>query len=489
DYETPQAFGKINVYYLEFANADELATTLASLAGGAGGASRTSAATGRPGAVPGAAQAAAAPRGGATAALEFEGDVRITSDPATNSLIIVASPQDFLTLRDVIRKLDIRRRQVYVEAVILEASPTSLDQIGFELRGAQGKGREKFINAGPDNVVGTADDVFEFDLSRVLVGGTGTIPNSLGGSGSFLDGIVNSLANPTTATNPLSSIGGGLTLGAILETINVPDPNNPGQFLQLPASSFLLRALRNDTETNIVSTPHLLTTDNEEAEIIVGQNVPFISGTNQNNNNFTTNVTREDVGITLRFTPQINESDFVRLNLFVEVSSLVASAVGQDVNEVGPTTSTRTAQSTIIVKDQETIVIGGLIQDQETIQESKIPYLGDIPILGWLFKYRSSELRKTNLLLFLTPTIIKDERDSRQVFWEQERAAEKVMNRLPHEIVQDWMRPKDADTVWKGRPWKAPGVDPNSRPLEDDEPGPEGAAPHYIDIPAPAGLN
>ncbi|MBZ0252175.1 MAG: hypothetical protein K8I02_02450, partial [Candidatus Methylomirabilis sp.] len=390
--------------------------------------------------------------GGTSATLEFEGDVKITSDPPTNSLIIVASPQDFITIREVIRKLDIRRRQVYVEAVIMEASPSSVDQIGFELRGGEGKGHEKFVDAGEDGIAGTADDNFTFDLDRVLVGGTGTIPSTLGGSGGFLNGLAESLSGTATDLGgPLAGFGPGLTLGAVLETIDIPDPNNPGQVLQLPASVFLLRALQNEAETNVISTPHLLTTDNEEAEIIVGQNVPFITGTNQNNNNFTTNVQREDVGITLRFTPQINQSDFVRLNLFIEVSALVASAVGQDVNVVGPTTSTRTAQSTIIVKDGQTIVIGGLIQDQESISESKIPYLADIPILGWLFKFRQTDIRKTNLLLFLTPTIVKDDADVRQVFWERENEVEKVTRKRPTDIMRDWRTPREEGAEWRGR--------------------------------------
>jgi hypothetical protein len=176
----------------------------------------------------------------------------------------------------------------------------------------------------------------------------------------------------------------------------------------------LLTALEDEQDINVLSAPNILTTDNEEAEIIVGQNVPFVASrsTDASNlaNTFST-IEREDVGITLRITPQISEGQMVRLAIFEEVSRLVPNPL-LDAEEVGPTTTVRSASTTVTVKDGQTVVIGGLISDATTSNERRVPFIADIPVIGNLFKSTSDDVEKINLLIFLTPHIIKDEVDA-----------------------------------------------------------------------------
>jgi general secretion pathway protein D len=189
--------------------------------------------------------------------------------------------------------------------------------------------------------------------------------------------------------------------------VNLPS----GVSLQSVNLRVALRALRNDASVNILSTPQLLASDNKEAEIVVGENRPFPTGQSETTGGTVlTKIERKDVGITLRLTPQILEDDVVRLDLFQEIST-VAEEVSQEVGDVavGPTTRKRSATTTVIVHDQQTIVIGGLIRDNLIIGQRKIPLLGDIPLLGWLFKFKSVRSEKTNLLIFLTPYIISNQ--------------------------------------------------------------------------------
>ncbi len=195
------------------------------------------------------------------------------------------------------------------------------------------------------------------------------------------------------------------------QTVTLPDGT------KVPAQAALLRALDNSNDINILSAPNILTTDNEEAEIVVGQNVPFVASraTSETNlNNTFATIEREDVGITLRLTPQISEGAMVRLAMFEEVSAIIPNPV-LDANEVGPTTTVRSASTTINVRDGQTIVIGGLISDAINSRESKVPFLTSIPVLGNFFKNTERNKSKINLLIFLTPHIIKDEQDAAEV--------------------------------------------------------------------------
>lgn len=352
DVAAPEGKGKINVYALRNANAEDIAKVMSSLV------SRL------PVPPPG----GAVPPGGATASI-LEGTVTITADKATNALIIVGSPGDYEVIKDVIQKLDIRRRQVYVEAAIIEMSLTKMRDIGFE-----------FLTAPHE-----------------IQSGSGAPITPLGGTnfGNIGPAVV---GGPAT----LASMN-GLAVGAIKGTFTYDGK----KYMNVGA---LLHALQRDGDVNVLSTPNILTTDNQKAEIMVGQNVPFTTGQTQNattgSGNYFQTIERKDVGIKLTLTPQISSDDNVRLEVNQEISDVVGSSTA---NAGGLITNKRSASTTVIVKDRQTMVIGGLIRDNVVSTTSKVPFLGDIPILGWLFKSKSTSIEKTNLMIFITPYIIKNE--------------------------------------------------------------------------------
>jgi len=291
-------------------------------------------------------------------------EVDIQADETNNALIITAAPAKFDSLRRIISQLDVRRAQVLVEAVIAEVSTNLAKDLGVE-----------FAYVPTDRSSGTTPAF-----------GT-LLPNS----GIDLTGVLGASANPI----------GAVTSGAFVGAAKLSGKDR---------FAALLRALEGDTATNILSTPQLMTLDNEEAEIVVAQNVPFItgqftntgSGTDSAVNPFQT-IEREDVGITLRITPQINEGDSVKLDIETESSSLSASAVASDI-----ITNKRSISTSVLARDQQTIVLGGLIEDEFTDSVQKVPLLGDIPLLGHLFKSTSTTNDKQNLMVFIHPVIIRD---------------------------------------------------------------------------------
>jgi len=340
DVPPPKGKGRINVVYLKNADAEELATTLKEITAG-----------GKKVAVPG------------KKAVELAGDVVITPDKATNSLVITASPQDFEVLKGVIERLDIRRLQVYVEGVITEVSMDRLNELGIEFR------------VTPEDL---AKDTSE--ASTKAFGGT-------------LFG--------TALQDPFSVEG--LILGAADGTITLGGTT----FLNVGA---LIRALEKDTDTNILSTPHLLTTDNEEAEIVVAENVPFKVRTTATASGFPVEeIERKDVGLTLRLTPQISEGNFVKLNIYQEISNVQPSGTVEGATDL--TTLKRSARTTVVVRDHQTVVIGGLISDDVSSSVSKVPWLGDMPLLGHFFRSTQQTNRKKNLLIIITPHVIRTSSD------------------------------------------------------------------------------
>jgi general secretion pathway protein D len=352
DVMAPEGKGKIKVYYLKNANSEELAKLMQALV----------------------AKLPAPPAGGvqpAGPATILEGPVNITSDKATNSLIIVASSGDFEVVRDVIQKLDIKRRQVYVECAIVEMSLSKASDIGFEFQS---------FNQSNNN-------------SQATIGGT-----NFGDIGSAI------VSGPVG----LAAIS-GLAVGVIKGTFTY----NGTTYLNVGA---LLHALQTNGDVNVLSTPNIMAMDNQKAQIMVGENVPFITGQTQNATTGSTavfnTINREDVGIKLDLTPQISSDDSVRLEVKQEISDVIATT---STNAAGPTTSKRAASTTVVVKDRQTVVIGGLIQDNVTTSTSKVPILGDIPILGWFFKSKQTSVAKTNLMIFITPYIIKNEDDAAEM--------------------------------------------------------------------------
>jgi len=374
----------------------------------------------------------------------FEGEVSITADTATNSLIIVASPRDYQTLKNVIQKLDLRRKQVYVEAVFMEISPSFLQDIGLEFRGGVP------LESGDE-------------VDQVMIGGTNY---NLGTNEMFqsLAALGSGVADTNTSLFPMDlGTTSGLTLGAIFDRITIP--TTEGKEISIPANMFLIHALQRVTRTNILSTPHLIAIDNQESEIVVGQNVPFITSTSQSTVSTVQNVQRENVGITLRFTPQITEGDFIQLELYQEISALIESPIGQDVNRVGPTTSNRKAASVVLVRDGQTIIVGGLMEDRIRTVENKVPWLGDIPLLGWLFRYDTDTVEKNNLLIFLTPTIIREDQDVQELFHEQKRKMQRYKKR--HKVQDKYL---DADPFEERTPPDLPAEAP-AEPAAPEEGG------------------
>ncbi len=342
DKEPPKGKGGIYVHYLQNASAEDMAKVLANL---------TSKATARP-------PAGQAPQ---DAVVHFEGGISITSDKATNSLIIMASPEDYERLKSIIERLDIRRKQVYVEAAIVEMGFDKARELGVEFRTTEN------VTAG----------------ETIVAGGTLLAPVGAGIT-SF-------------AVNPLSV--SGLVAAGIKGFL--PDGTTPN-------IGALVRLFQADSDINVLSTPNILTLDNQEAKIIVGQNVPFITGVSQTaGGNVQATIERKDVGIQLKITPHTTESDLIKLDIYQEISSL-AGSVPVGTNQEVPITNKRSAETSVVVRDKETIVIAGLIKDDITVTERKVPLLGDIPLLGYLFKYESKKKSKTNLMLFITPHIIRD---------------------------------------------------------------------------------
>jgi general secretion pathway protein D len=292
-------------------------------------------------------------------------DVDIQADETTNALIITAAPAKFESLRRIISQLDIRRAQVLIEAIMAEVSTGLSKELGVQ-----------FAYVPTERSSGTTPAVGElFTNSSANIAGL--------------------IAGGTDAA--LSAVTSGFFVGA-------------AKLSGKDRFAALLRALEGDSATNILSTPQLLTLDNEEAEIVVAQNVPFItgqftntgSGTDPAVNPFQT-IEREDVGITLRITPQINEGDSVILNVEQEASSLSPSPIASDL-----ITNKRSIKTTVLAQDQQTIVLGGLIEDKYTDDVQKVPLLGDIPLLGHLFRSTNTTKDKQNLMVFIHPVIIRD---------------------------------------------------------------------------------
>lgn len=311
-------------------------------------------------------------------AAELEGGIRIAADPSTNSLLIFASNRDFQILKEVIEKLDIPRRQVFVEALIIEISLAKTRELGFEFR-------------TPLNLESS---------DTQAIGGTG------------FGGIQAAQQNPLGFS--------GLAIGAMDGTITWNGQTFPNLFA-------LFRALQSDKDVNVLSTPTILTMDNEEAEIVVADNIPFITGQifTPGLQGPTTTIERKDVGIRLKLTPQISEGEYVKLYIYQEVSNVTESPEGLSAANVGVSTSKRSATTTVVVKDNQTVIIGGLIKDYSQIAEQKVPLLGDIPILGYLFKSHKKRAEKTNLIIFITPHIARDARDLSGISKERYQKLEK----------------------------------------------------------------
>ena len=360
--DTPlESGGATQVVYLNYANAKDLVPILQGVARDLTSDRSTPAAP-----------AAGAANGGASA---IDAGTNIQADEKTNALVISAPPAVFRSLQSVIRQLDIRRAQVLIEAVIAEVGLSTAKEIGVQWQ----------------MPLKTNDDG---SINHSVIGGTNfTGPN---GQGNILD----------LYRNPLA-MAGGLNLGYINGAITLPGSDTP--ILQIGA---LVRALEGDGNSNVLSTPSVLTLDNQEAQITVAQEVPFVTGqytsTSSGGNNLPQNpfqtIERKDVGLTLTVTPHINEGDSVRMDIHQVVSSLAPQVSGA----VDLITNKREIKTSVLVADDSLLVLGGLISNNTSDTNRKVPLLGDIPLLGNLFRYRSNKNEKQDLMVFLHPKILRD---------------------------------------------------------------------------------
>ena len=349
DRKVPRGEGDIQVYYLQNGDAEEMAKVLTSLPADKGG-------PGQQGKAP-----------------IISKDVQIVADKATNSLVITAKKSDYTVIKDVIEKLDIPRRMVYLEALIMEVNVDKDFSLGVEWQGGAEVGQ------------------------GIVFGGSRT-----------------SSSNLTGLTSESPTLPKGLSVGVIGKAITIAG-------VEFPSITAVLNAYKEDADVHIISTPQILTTDNQEAQIHVGQNVPYITSLNTTDalQNYT-NYEYRDVGTTLKITPQINWEGVVRLQIFTEIIKLKDPDAVTDT----PTTFKRTADTTVIVQDQETVVIGGIIGDDILENIFKVPVLGDIPLLGWLFKTHTTSRERTNLYIFLTPRIVRNPSDAKKIYLEKKEESD-----------------------------------------------------------------
>ena len=378
DKEAPKGKSQLHVIYLEHARAEDLAKILNSIVTAkARLAQRT--ATGQV-AQPGVVVAE---------------EASITADKATNSVVITGSPQEFREMEEVVRNLDIARSQVLVEALIAEVTLTRAQQIGVDWR----------LMDQP--VQGSTRGFGGTDFGLISGVQQGTIPGTGGNTGLLL-GLVN----------------GFITVGGV----------------QVPNLGGLLQAFQSDIDTKVLSTPQLLTMDNEKAKIIVADNVPVLKSDLSTPLATTTTTSTsiavartydyKDIGIQLEITPHISKGSMVRLEISAEVSNILSS----DPSNPGyVTTRKRQATTTVVVENGQMIVIGGLIQDQDSVQTKKVPFLGSLPLLGWLFRNNSVTKARTNLLVFLTPRIIRTPEDMEKTTAQQKSKAEEGLKKLEKE--------------------------------------------------------
>jgi len=398
--------GSIHVHQLQYADSEQMATTLQSLVGGGGGASASKRATKQGGAT-----AAAGGTGGPS----FEGDIAVQAHKATNSLLITSSLHDYVALRRVIQRLDVSPRQVFIEAVIMELSVQRSSSLGLSFHGGV-----------PDAPEEGALSLFGFEAQ-------------------------------TSALDP-SSLLTGLAVG-----IRGPEVPQSAQLLgvSIPSFGVVLNAIANSGDVNVLSTPHIIAMDNIQAEITVGANVPLqtsgllglggaggglgalagaagqqggaaglaglagLGALGGGLGGLGGGVQRQNVGTTIRITPHINDAGEIRMEIEEEISE---AGEAQGTLGVVPINQ-RIAKTQVVVRDQETIVIGGLMRDRVSTSEDKIPILGDIPLLGVLFRRQSTTTQKTNLLLFLTPYIIRSPADLRAIFERKMRERQEFIDR------------------------------------------------------------
>jgi general secretion pathway protein D len=397
--------GGIHVHYLQHGDADEIAKTLSTLIGGSSNRAAKSSTT--------------------TAGTVFEGTIAVTAHKPTNSLVITSSLHDFGALKKVIDRLDSERRQVFIEAVVVTLDVTKQRNVGVS-----------YFSGIPD-------------VPKEGSVGVAGFQNSVNSLFSGVPGLVGSV----------TAAGGSDALTGLALGIQGPAINATG--VSIPSFGVALAALASSGDSDVLSTPHLLALNNEEAEINIGQNTPLqasvaspLSGLGGLAGLGATGaagaagglgalgglgglaglgglgggtIPRGDVGTRIRITPHINESDEIRLDIDEEISEVGAALANSNVGAVP--INKRTAKTKVVVRDQQTVVIGGLMKDSVNTSQTKVPLLGDIPVIGQLFRKTSSTKTKTNLLLFLTPYIVRSQADLRGIYERKMRERQEFLDR------------------------------------------------------------
>ena len=372
---------RFHIYNCANANCDELAATLSAITGVQVVGSLSTGVRRRGGTTPTAAPAAK--NQGDLSALMFEGDVRITFDAPTNSLLVMSSFKDFQALRQVIEKLDAPRKQVFIEALILEVTTDKARQTGVSYHAGTG-----------ENIAGA---------------------QSLALGGFNANQTLGAAFDPKTLLNNM----GGLSAALFGPSI---DPNQTKLFgvlnVNIPSFGVFLQLLQTNNDVNVLSNPHILIMNNQEGEITVGENLPFpgaMMGTALTGGatGYTPylSVNRQDVALKLKLLPSVNEHNMIRLDVEQEVSDVEAA----NYNNLGPATSKRSTKTTVVARDQQTVVIGGLMSDRASETVTKVPILGDIPVIGFFFRSKTTDLKKTNIIIAITPYVISDLSDLRRV--------------------------------------------------------------------------
>ncbi len=378
DADVPRGEGNLRVIYLQHANAEELVKVLMNLPDDQAG------------------KKAAGATGSSPSAPAISKEVKIVADTATNALIITGPLEEYQTVESVIKKLDIPRRMVYLEALIMEVKV------------------QKDFNIG----VQWAD-----------------------GDGSVIGGFSGNEASPYNNLNQLTtdpgSLPAGFTLGVLKKGIKIGD-------VTFPNLGAVVNAYKSDDDINVIATPQILTTDNKKASIKVGENVPYITSKNTSatgNQQDYTNYEYKDVATSLTITPQVNQAEVIRLEIGVEVIKLK----GTTGTTGTPTTFTRTANTTVVIHNEETVVIGGMIGQDTTKSEYKVPLLGDIPGLGWLFKSHGDTQEKTNLYIFITPHIVENPAELAELYHKKRENIESV-HMVPGDTADQFFRPPATPT-------------------------------------------
>ncbi|HEX7596843.1 MAG TPA: type II secretion system secretin GspD [Polyangia bacterium] len=425
------AEGRFHVYNCANANCDELAATLSAITGVQVVGSLSTGVKRRGGTTP--TPAAPAQNQQGTNALMFEGDVRITFDGPTNSLLVMSSFKDFQALRRVIEKLDAPRKQVFLEALILEVTTDKDRKVGVSYHAGKGQdigGKQSLLLGGfnADKTLGAA-----FDPKTLL---------------SNMGGLSAALFGPSIDPTQTKLFG----------VLNV----------NIPSFGVFLQALQTNNDVNVLSNPHLLIMNNQEGEITVGENLPFpgamMGSAIGGSAGYTPymSVNRQDVALKLKLLPSVNEHNVIRLDVEQEVSDVTST----NYNGLGPATSKRSTKTTVVARDQQTVVIGGLMQDRAQDTVSKVPILGDIPVLGFFFRSSERMMKKTNIIVAITPYVISDLADLRRVAEKKMRERREFIER--YSSLEDHVA-LDKDLDFHRKRGMLEEINRTVREMEDEE--------------------